>query len=72
MTAVAGALVVIGFVGMFVPLFPGRTLLFVGLIILSLYSPAVHAFVKRKTANHPRLQSFADRARNRLIHLFHG
>lgn len=67
----AGFLIVIGFIGQFIPLFPGRTLLFIGVVILSLYSPTLHAWMKRKTANYPKVQSFTDRVRNRLINLIH-
>jgi len=70
-TVVAGFLIVVGLLGQFVPIFPGKTLLLLGLLMLSLYSPTVQAWVERRVAKYPKLQSRAARLRNRLIHLIH-
>ena len=70
-TGFALVLVVIGLVGQFIPLFPGKIVLASGLLMLSMYAPSVHAWVKQRLGNYPRLESIADRFRNRLINLFH-
>jgi hypothetical protein len=70
-TVFAGVLILIGMIGQFIPIFPGKIVLFAGLLILSMYAPSVHAWVKQRLSSHPRLESLADRFRNRLIRLFH-
>ncbi|HEX8591630.1 MAG TPA: hypothetical protein VF696_02710 [Candidatus Paceibacterota bacterium] len=61
----------VGAVGMFIPLFPGRTTMLLALILLSVQSPTVHAWVKRKTQKYPRIQSRSDRIRNWVINRVH-
>jgi uncharacterized membrane protein YbaN (DUF454 family) len=70
-TGFAGILVVIGFIGQFIPIFPGKIVLFAGLVILSMYSPTVHAWIKRRLGKYPKLESAADRFRNTVIKLLH-
>ncbi|MDB5237015.1 MAG: hypothetical protein JWL88_117 [Parcubacteria group bacterium] len=60
-------LVAIGQIGLVIPIFPGLLFTIPGLLLLSLYSPTVYATLKRRLANHPKLESFTDRGRNWLI-----
>jgi hypothetical protein len=62
-------LVLVGQLGILIPVFPGLALTIPGLILLSLYSPTIYKTLKRKTAGHPKLESAADRSRNWLIKL---
>ena len=71
LTIVGMLLFVVGAVGSFIPIFPGRTTMAAGLVLLSVHSPTLHAWVKRKTQKYPRLQSSADRTRNWLIRRLH-
>lgn len=52
---------------MVIPIFPGRATMVMGLVLLSVHSPTLHRWLKRKTQKHPRIQRFADRTRNWLI-----
>jgi hypothetical protein len=69
--AIASLLLVIGAIGMFIPLFPGRLVATPGLVILSLYSPSIYNRLKRYSQDHPRIQSALDRIRNWLIRRLH-
>ncbi len=58
-------------IGLLIPLLPTSLIAIPGLILLSLYSPTVYAFLKQKTQSHPKLQSRMDRIRNAFINFIH-
>ena len=61
----------IALIGLLIPLIPTSLIAIPGFILLSLYSPTVYAFLKRKTQDYPKIQSRMDRIRNALINLIH-
>lgn len=52
-------------------LFPSRVFLATALVIFSVYSPTAYRWLKQRTQKYPRVQSIADRMRNRVINLIH-
>lgn len=68
---IAGILLIFSVIGSFIPLFPAKTVAAPSLILLSMYSPTVYAYMKRKSQNYPRIQSILDRIRNWTIHKLH-
>lgn len=63
--------IVIALIGLLIPLIPTSLIAIPGFILLSLYSPTVYAFLKKKTQDYPKVQSRMDRIRNSLINLIH-
>ncbi|HEY0010454.1 MAG TPA: hypothetical protein VGB97_00900 [Candidatus Paceibacterota bacterium] len=68
---IALLLIIIGIVSTPLPGFPSRITMLIGLVLLSISSPSVYAWVKRRTQKYPRIQSFADRFRNRVINFIY-
>ena len=61
----------IALIGLLIPLIPTSLIAIPGFILLSLYSPTVYAFLKKKTQDYPKVQSRMDCIRNSLINLIH-
>ncbi len=64
-------LIIVAIVGLLIPLIPTSLVAIPGLLLISLYSPTVYSFMKRKTQGSPKLQSRMDRMRNWLINFIH-
>ena len=69
--SLGGVLFTVGVVTTPIPVFPSRTVMVPGLVILSIYSPTAYRWLKQKTEGYPRLQSWVDRIRNWVIHRIH-
>ncbi len=70
-TCLAFFFIGIAVIGLLIPLIPTSVIAIPGLLLLSLYSPTVYSFMKRKTQDYPKLQSRMDRMRNTIIHFIH-
>ena len=64
----ATALILIGQIGLLIPIFPGLLFTVPGLVLLSLYSPTIYRKLKQRVSGHPKIESLTDRTRNWLIH----
>jgi len=53
--AIGFALVLFGIAGLFLPFLQGILFLMVGLLLLSVYSPELRAFIVRHASRHPKV-----------------
>lgn len=60
----------IGLVGLVLPVLQGWFFILLGLLLLSMYSPRVRAFVDRHTTRYPHLHKFVVRAEGWVVRVF--
>lgn len=53
-------IIVIGVLGLVLPLLPGIALLILGLLLLSMYNPGVETWLSKLTSKYPPAHAFAE------------
>jgi len=62
--------IVLGIVGLALPFLQGFLFLAIGLLLLSLYSPRLRAYIDEKTVPYPRLHRFVIKAEAWVVRVF--
>jgi uncharacterized membrane protein YbaN (DUF454 family) len=65
------AFIVLGILGLFLPILQGIVFLAIGAYLLSLESPRARRFIERMRRRYPRLGATFDTARLRAAHILH-
>jgi len=68
--SIAAVCIVLGLAGLVLPFLQGLLLLLVGVLLLSLYSPAVRRGLDRSTVRWPRVHHFVQRAEAWVARVF--
>ncbi len=63
--------IVLGILGLFLPILQGILFLAIGAYLLSLESPMARRFIERMRRRYPRLGATFDTARDRAAHILH-
>lgn len=57
----------VGVAGLVLPVLQGWFFLAIGILLLSLYSPKLRAWIDRNTTKYPRLHGFIDKANSWVV-----
>lgn len=60
----------LGLAGLVLPILQGWLFLAISLLLFSMYSPRLRAWMDRHTARYPKLHQFIERANARIVRVF--